>query len=205
MRCQTFKKKSFECDQYVDQCISSPQVIPFRCLQAVNVLSDSLQARRVATRGRPPPTAASTACQVRNNSSPQYFPQRQKHNLIPVTAQKERKRKKMECRIYIEFLKYVLSPLSVTPSRPTFTFIPSIISLCKRAVNHGWSILSINQMVIFLMFVTIAPTACAPLLPLFSSAWFTVTGKQSRISPGDSGMRRGSVEREAHVITTMTG
>lgn len=111
----------------------------------------------------------------------------------------------MECRIYIEVLKYVLSPLSVTPSRPTFTFIPSVISLCKGAANHGWSILSVNQMVIFLMFVTIAPSACAPPLPLFSPAWFTVTGKQSRISPGDSGMRRGSVEREAHVITTMTG
>lgn len=200
------KKNSFECDPHADQRISSPRVVPFRSLQAVNVLSDTLQACRVATRGRPPPIAASTACQVRNNSSPQYFPQRQKHNLIPVTAQKERKRKKkMECRIYIEVLKYVLSPLSVTPSRPTFTFIPSIISLCKGAANHGWSILSVNQMVIFLMFVTIAPSACAPPLPLFSAAWFTVTGKQSRISPGDSGMRRGSVEREAHVITTMTG
>lgn len=73
------------------------------------------------------------------------------------------------------------------------------------AANPVDSVLSINQMVIFIMFVTIAPTACDPLLLLFSSCWFTVTGKQSGISPGDSRTRRGRVQGETRIITTVMG
>lgn len=138
------KKNSFECDPYADQRISSPRVVPFRSLQAVNVLSDTLQACRVATRGRPPPIAASSACQVRNNSSPQYFPQRQKHNLIPVTAQKERKRKKNGMQNLHRSLKICFISIVSNPQQTNFYF-HSFNNFPVQGSSKSWLVYFICQ------------------------------------------------------------
>lgn len=113
-----------------------------------------------ATRGRASSSTSLPGLSVKY--SPQYFPKMQKHNLILVTA------KKMKCRIYIKLSKYVLSQFSVTPSRPTFTLSFNNFSMKNIAANRANSIVPINQMAIFIMCVTIAPTACDILSLLFS-------------------------------------
>lgn len=125
---------------------SSLRIIYFSCLQA----GISFRSPAVAQpRHQESPSSSTSGSGVTStdNNLPQYFPKRQKQNLILVIAKKWN----------AEFSKYVLSPLSVTPSKPTFTFFLSIVSLWKNiTTDQVESILPINQMAIF-VFVTIAP------------------------------------------------
>ena len=85
-------------------------------------------------------------------------------------------------------LKYVLSPLSVTPSRSTYTF--SFFILFPFSIIHLWkirrrmlsSLLSINQEAISTMCVAMAPAARAALPPLGGWRCFPSSGKRSRAS-----------------------
>lgn len=113
----------------------------------INLLSLALCHCKTSNFFNFPPSKDRSGVTSTDNNLPQYFPKRQKQNLILVIAKKWN----------AEFSKYVLSPLSVTPSKPTFTFFLSIVSLWKNiTTDQVESILPINQMAIF-VFVTIAP------------------------------------------------
>lgn len=115
----------------------SQLIIYFSCLQAMIYLGSSAVAQVLPPEGTRSPLHHYQACQG-NQNNPQYFPKKQKHNIL-VTA------KKMKRRIYIKLSKCILFQLSVTPSRPAFTFSFNNFSMKNIAANHVESILSFNQ------------------------------------------------------------